>query len=531
MNKIKEHITRRATIFISIFITLLILLGFKKGIQYSTAPTKEKPCTFTYPATSDQTKPTHITVLSSEPSFSFGQKGGYTNDASCLNKTAIYGIAHITSESDVVNALTFAKENNLKVTSAGVQHSMGGQSFIKHGLVLNMKGLNTMTLNKETSTLTVQSGALWSDVQKFLDKQDLSVKAMQSINIFTVGGTLSVNAHGIAHDPGQIAPTVKSMRILTADGAVVTASPTENTELFRHVLGGYGLFGVILDADLEVVPNEVYTWKTNYMNYTEFPAFYTNTVEGNDTIGLMYGRISISPTNYLSETAVHTFQKTTQSEPIPAIQPSHLTWINRLVINLSKTGDVGKWLRWTLEKNIEPYFHTCVSRNEAMSQNEVCNVSRNQEMYDSMGYLKNKLKDTDILQEYFIPKDQMVPFIDRLREIVQKNEANLLNVTIRIVHKDTATALPYAKDDRFAFVLYFNQKLNKMESQRLEQTTKELINAATELGGAFYLPYQLYYSKEQLRSAYPEIDSFFETKRKYDPNELFTNTWYETYST
>ncbi len=44
----------------------------------------------------------------------------------------------------------------------------------------------------------------------FLDEQGLSVKAMQSINIFTVGGTLSVNAHGIAHNPGPIASTVRS---------------------------------------------------------------------------------------------------------------------------------------------------------------------------------------------------------------------------------------------------------------------------------------------------------------------------------
>src|SRR6185436_7423963 len=129
--------------------------------------------------------------------------------------------------------------------------------------------------------------------------------------------------------------------------------------------------------------------------------------------------------------------------------------------------------------------------------NEVCNVSRNQEMYDSMGYLKNKLADTDILQEYFIPVEKMSDFIDGLRTTVKTNGANLLNVTIRIVHKDTITALPYAKDDRFAFVLYFNQKLNEKESKILQKTTTDLIDVATSLGGTFYLPYQLYYSEAQ----------------------------------
>ena len=183
-----------------------------------------------------------------------------------------------------------------------------------------------------------------------------------------------------------------------------------------------------------------------------------------------------------------------------------------------------------LEKYVENRVHSCVSRNEAMSQNEVCDVSRNQEMYDSMGYLKNTLADTDILQEYFIPPEKMTDFIDGLRTIVKKNRANLLNVTIRIVHKDTTTALPYAKDDRFAFVLYFNQKFNDKESEILRKTTVDLIDLATSVGGRYYLPYQLFYSKEQLKKAYPEIDDFFAVKKKIDSTGLFENTWYQKYS-
>jgi hypothetical protein len=109
-----------------------------------------------------------------------------------------------------------------------------------------------------------------------------------------------------------------------------------------------------------------------------------------------------------------------------------------------------------------------MSRNERMNQEEGCLVSRNEEMYDSMDYLKNRLQDTDILQEYFVPPDQMPAFVDGLRTVVKRNRANLLNVTIRIVHKDIVTALPYAKEDMFAFVLYFNQRLNDADSRKLQ---------------------------------------------------------------
>ncbi len=157
-------------------------------------------------------------------------------------------------------------------------------------------------------------------------------------------------------------------------------------------------------------------------------------------------------------------------------------------------------------------------------------VVRNQAMYDSMPYLQNRLKDTDILQEYFVPKDRFVEFIDGLREIVIVNDANLLNLTVRIVHKDEDTSLPYAtEEEMFGVVLYFNQKLNLTESKILEKTTNEIINLTQGVGGRFYLPYQLSYSKETLQRVYPEVREFFEAKKRYDPSELFSNTFYEKY--
>ena len=62
------------------------------------------------------------------------------------------------------------------------------------------------------------------------------------------------------------------------------------------------------------------------------------------------------------------------------------------------------------------------------------------------------------------------------------------------------------------------------------RVTRELIDLTNSLNGRFYLPYQLHYTPEQLESAYPEISAFFEAKKQYDPDELFTNTFYEKYS-
>lgn len=507
-----------------------LLVTAKKVFDYAAPPSRPKDCNFIFPVTAGQTKLTTMVMDPPRNSFTLEQKGGYINDASCLNKTAVYGIVKVHSVDDISNALAFARAHHLKITAAGQRHSMGGQSFTRDGLVLDMRDFNQLKLDKKNKVLTAQTGATWKQIQMFLDPQGLSLQAMQSINIFSVGGTMSVNAHGIAHRPGPLAGTVKSFRIMLADGEIKTASPAENPELFGLALGGYGLFGVILDADLQLVDNQVYQLETKYVDYRDFPEYYREHVAGQDEVGLIYGRLSVSPSSYLRETAIHVYRKADFDGAVPPLKPPEFDWLDRLVINFSKTGGLGRRLRWALEKRIEPRMHSCiVSRNQAMNAKEPCLVSRNQEMYDAMGYLRNRLPDTDILQEYFIVPEKMPAFVEGLREVVAKDGANLLNVTIRIVHQDKITALPYAKQDMFAFVLYFNQKFDDQDSRRLQKTTVDLIDLAVRLKGTYYLPYQLYYSPEQLRGAYPEVDEFFAAKKKYDPAELLSNKFYEKY--
>jgi FAD/FMN-containing dehydrogenase len=524
-------VANRATKTRTIVLVVLLLAAacLYKAFQFAAYPLNEKEGNFVYPESADAEKPTHLIVEPTAGSLSFKQLGGYVNDASHLNKTAVYGVVQVRNEDDVGRALQFARENRLKISVAGQQHSMGGQIFTHGGLVLDLCRLNQIQISKETRTVNVQSGVRWWQLQQALDKVGLSVKSMQSINIFSVGGTLSINAHGIDPSPGPIAPTVQAIRVMLSDGHIVHATPTENGELFRHVLGGYGLFGVILDADLSVVDNEMYSRETQYLDYREFPNFYKANVEGKPDIGLVFGRLSISPSSFLRETAIHIYRKTQFSGSLPPLEPSRHDVLARFVINLSKPGNTGKWVRWQVEKNVEPKLHTCLSRNQAMSSPGECLVSRNEEMYDNMAYLQNRLQDADILQEYFVAYDKMPEFVDGLRETVLKGGANLLNVTIRTVHQDEVTALAYAKTDMFAFVLYFNVGFNENDNEVLRKTTSELVDVATRAGGTCYLPYQLFYSKKQLIEAYPESVAFFDTEREFDPDELFSNKFYEKY--
>jgi FAD/FMN-containing dehydrogenase len=188
-------------------------------------------------------------------------------------------------------------------------------------------------------------------------------------------------------------------------------------------------------------------------------------------------------------------------------------------------------MKWFSEKHIEHRMENCtVTRAQAIGSAEACLVNRNDPMHDSVPYLRNALpEDADILHEYFIPRSQFVSFVDGVRRIMTDNRTNLLNASVRVVHQEE-NFLTYSPEPAFSLVLYINQKADEEGNRQMKKTTEQLIDLTIAHKGRFFLPYQLYYSPEQLKRSYPQIDAFFAAKRKYDPDGLFTNTFYQKYA-
>ncbi|MDP3898385.1 MAG: FAD-binding oxidoreductase [Mesorhizobium sp.] len=464
-----------------------------------------------------------------DPALSWSMKGGGTlNDASGLSETPVYGVVDVSEEAHVARALAFARDNGLKVSIAAVRHSMGGHAFDDHALVLDMRNFNEITLDAEALTVTVQPGATWHGIQNVLHPR-FAVKAMQSTDIFSVGGSISVNAHGMDHQAGSVAGSIRSLEVMLANGSKVTCSPTVNIDLFRHVVGGYGLFGVVLRATLDIVPNAVYRTSRQIVRSEDFPKLFTDELEPDAGLGLFYGHLSTAPGSLLDEMIVYRYDKVADTAPAdmgPLGAPG-MVGVKRLIMNLAKHGDMFQRLKWSVEKTLEPKFESCtVPRTVAIGEGEACFVARNNPMHDSVPYLFNDLQDeTDILHEYFIPRDAYNAFIAGAREILARSPLPLLNASVRIVHQEDI-ALTYAPEPAFSLVLYINQKANAAGSEQMRQLTRELIDLTLDHRGRFFLPYQLHYTGRQLLESYPELPAFLAKKLAIDPTELFTSTFY-----
>ena len=168
----------------------------------------------------------------------------------------------------------------------------------------------------------VRAGARWRDVIKALDPLGFSPMVTQSNHDFSVGGTLSVNAHGWPVPYGPFGTTVRSFRLMLADGSVVTCSRDENAELFRHAIGGYGLFGIVIDAELDMADNVLLRADHAVMPAAQFAARFTAVARATD-VRMAYGRLAVGRDNFLAEALLSSFRPaTTQPRPLPAPETS-----------------------------------------------------------------------------------------------------------------------------------------------------------------------------------------------------------------
>ena len=415
-----------------------------------------------------------------------------------------------------------ARQRGLKVSISGSRHSQGGHTYTRGGVVLNMRGFNRVrAVDPVALTITVESGTTWDEVQRAIAPRGLALKVMQSSNIFTVGGTLSANAHGRDLDVTQAVEVVESFRLLLANGNVVQVSRDENPELFSLVIGGYGLYGVILDVTLRVTRDELYEQRAVSMDYREFPGYFARNIKPDSDVVLMLARPSIDPNPYsfLKEMVVVTWRRAGPGgrSSFDLTEEGHV-WRDRFFFGLSRRFDWAK----SLQKKVE------------LGAGEARIVSRNNAMRPPLAPLEfleyHSRRDTDIIQEYYVPIENFVPFMDRFREILVAGKMNVLSSTVRYVTPNATPALAYApRRPAFAIIQMSNVGLSPDAQARAEAVTRQLVDAALEQGGTYYLTYQLYPTADQLHRAYPNARRAFARKRFYDPDETFTNQFYERY--
>jgi FAD/FMN-containing dehydrogenase len=137
---------------------------------------------------------------------------------------------------------------------------------------------------------------------------------------------------------------------------------------------------------------------------------------------------------------------------------------------------------------------------------------------------------TDIVMELFVPASRLARLLAKLREAQRAHPVDVLNVTLRHVLRDDDTFLRYADQPMHCAVFLIHQPFTPEAEAAMQRAARSMIQAALDCGGRYYLPYRSHATPEQFHAGYPKAKEFFALKRKYDPEELFQNKFYQHYA-
>jgi FAD/FMN-containing dehydrogenase/ubiquinone/menaquinone biosynthesis C-methylase UbiE len=435
------------------------------------------------------------------------------NDVTQLNRIPVRSIVTPTSIQEVVDVLT---HSDFPVSVGGGHFSMGGQTASPNTLHLDMRQMNhVLRFDPQARVIRVEAGIRWCDIQRFVDPHGLAVKIMQTYANFTVGGALSVNAHGRYMGLGPVVLSVRAVTLVLASGEVVEATRTRNTQLFNAAMGGYGGIGIIVEAELDLVPNTRVARSDKKMDTTQYKAWFDANVRGRESV--VFHNFDLYPPRYTHGRAV-SWTVTDAPATAPRLQPlAHGFWLAKYLLWAITETPLGKFRR---EYLYDPLLHLGKKVHW-----------RNYEAGYDVAELEpvGRTRRTYVLQEYFVPSDAVSTFAAAMGAILAKHRVNVVNISVRHALEDNHTVMAWARGETFAFVLYYKQRTRESAKERVGVWTRELIDAVLAAGGTYYLPYQLHATDEQFHRAYPRALEMFALKSELDPHYRLRGALWDRY--
>ena len=448
------------------------------------------------------------------PAAPANQDERLVNDVTQLNPISVSKVIRSVTSTEIIAAIV---QTTGPVSIGGGRNSQGGQTAYSDSLHIDMRDFNkVIDLNVEEKWVTVQAGIRWRDLQEIIDKHDLSVKIMQTYANFTVGGSLSVNVHGRYIGEGPMIRSIRSFKIVVADGSEILVDRNSHPDLYFGAIGGYGSLGVITEVTLWLESNTKVRRHTQDMLVSDYSAFFSSEIRDNDHV--VFHNADLFPPAYSSVRSVSWLQTTDDLTVDDRLIPSKAEyWWQPKVATFVAESTFGKWLRQHVLEPVLYSFDAVQWRNYEASYDirELEPISREQFTY--------------ALREYFVPVDRFTDFVPKMRAIFQNSDANIINVSIRHALPDSGSMLAWAPEEVFAFVVYYRQGTDEQSKADVAKWSGEMIDATLSVGGRYYLPYQLHASRAQFEQAYPGVSKLREVKKIYDPGSRFTNLFVEKY--
>jgi FAD/FMN-containing dehydrogenase len=457
--------------------------------------------------------------------------GTIVNDVHCqLNETHVDRVVAVDSEAALRRAIGAARRDGKGVSIAGGRHAMGGQQFASGAVMIDtrpMKG--ELRLDARLGIVEADAGIQWPEfVNKLIAMQKSPgrhwgiVQKQTGADRLTLGGALGANIHGRGLKFRPFIGDVEAFTIMDGDGKLRTCSRTQNRELFRLAIGGYGLFGVVTRVQLRLMPRTKLERVVQVIDTDDLIKAFDQRIADGYLYGDCQFSTDASSDGFLKKGVFSCYRPLPAETPMPAEtkELGEAQWRELYYLSHADT-------RRAYETYVAYYLSTSGQRYWSDTNQMSLYLDNYHEDLDRR--LQAKVKGTEMITELYVPRSALLSFLDSVRADFRQHGGQLIYGTIRLIEKDDESMLAWAREPWICIVMNLHVDHDESGLRKAADNFRRLIDRAIEFGGSYYLTYHRWASRKQVEKCYPQMAEFLRLKLRYDPNEVFQSDWYRHY--
>ena len=453
----------------------------------------------------------------------------WVNDVhSQLNRTRVRELLTPRTSEELAQIVRSASRKALPISVSGCRHSMGGQQFATDGICIDSRSLNrVISFDRERGLIEAEAGIQWPDlIRNYLEAQRDTVRPwgiaqkQTGADTFTLGGSLSSNVHGRGLVMKPLISNVEAFTLIDGDGKTVRCSRTENDELFRLAIGGYGLFGMMNTVTLRLVPRQKLRRVVALIEAKDLARRFEERIAQKFIYGDFQFSVDEKSPDFLQRGVFSCYEPIDEQKPIAAEKTLRDDdWLDLLRLGYTDRAKAFKrYSDYYLSTNGQTYWSD-TNQLSAYLPNYA------QKLREQLGGEESSL----IITEIYVPRVALADFLEQAAELLRSNGTLVIYGTVRLIEKDDESFLAWAKES-YACVIF--NLLTPHTSAGMEASARSfrgLIDFAIARHGSYYLTYHRFARREQVVACYPQFSKFLDLKKRYDPAERFQSDWYRHY--
>ncbi|WP_315041661.1 FAD-binding oxidoreductase [Corynebacterium argentoratense] len=417
------------------------------------------------------------------------------------------------------------KPDHLKrgIIARGMGRSYGDPAQNAGGVVVDMQPLNVIhSIDTETAIVDVDGGVTLDQLMKAALPYGLWVPVLPGTRQVTIGGAIGPDIHGKNHhSAGSFGNHVVSMELLVADGRVLHLEPNgtpddPNGELFWATVGGMGLTGIILRAQIKMTRTETAYFIADGDRTPNLDAtieFHSDGSEKNYTYSSAWFD-AISPEPKLGRAAISrgslaTLAQLEELSPKLAKQPLKFNAPQLITVpdifpnfTMNKLSMIAVGELWWLKSGTY--------------KNKVQNLTQFYQPLDLIGEWNRGYGSKGFLQyQFIVPREAVEPFKEIIRDIQSSGHYSALNV-FKLFGEGNKAPLSFPMPG-------WNVCVDFPIKPGLGTFLDELDKRVMEFGGRLYLAKESRTSAENFHKMYPELDGWLKTRNAIDPHGVFAS--------